>query len=193
METCLLLVTLASQILVAGSLVASVARPQWRVWPPPSARSWQFLFTWVLTAVSFLGTVGVGAFHWNALAVPIGLRLAIGAPLLVGGVAFSLWGVRTLSVQASLGLRGQLIRSGPYRYSRNPQYVGTLVCVAGWAVLASSLPALAACLGCGLWYLLAPFAEEPWLRNTFGSAYEQYCDAIPRFISWRTLRGRAAA
>jgi protein-S-isoprenylcysteine O-methyltransferase Ste14 len=147
----------------------------------------------VLTAVSFLGTLLAGATHWNTLGLPSTVRIGLGAPLLIGGMALSLWGVHMLSIHASLGLRGQLIRDGPYRYSRNPQYVGSLACLLGWAVLTSSPASLAACLGCGAWYVLAPFAEEPWLRNQFGVAYERYCEAIPRFLSWRMLRGRAAA
>ena len=186
MEAWLLPVTVTCQTLLAGSLVATIARPRWRVWPPPSSRSWQFAFTWVLTAVSFLGTVVVGAAHWNACALPSTFRLGLGLPLLLGGIGFSFWALRTLSVHASLGLRGQLIQHGPYRHTRNPQYVGTVACLLGWAVLTSSVASATACLGCAAWYVLAPFAEEPWLRDRFGPPYERYCVVIPRFLSLRT-------
>lgn len=32
-----------------------------------------------------------------------------------------------------------------------------------------------------LWLLL-PFDEEPWLRETYGEAYERYREWVPRFV-----------
>jgi protein-S-isoprenylcysteine O-methyltransferase Ste14 len=39
-----------------------------------------------------------------------------------------------------------------------------------------------------LYYLLLPFAEEPWLRKQYGPAYEQYYRDVPRFVGLRTAR-----
>ena len=120
---------------------------------------------------------------WASNAFPGWLRLGVGAPLLVSGVGSLLWSVRVLSVHASLGLRGQLVRVGPYRHSRNPQYVSLLAILAGWALLSASSPALWACFGAGAWYFLAAFVEEPWLRAQFGAEYDAYARTTPRFIA----------
>jgi protein-S-isoprenylcysteine O-methyltransferase Ste14 len=177
-----LLTTLVFEALLAGSLVWSIARPSRRIWPPPSRTSWEFLFTWALTLVSLAGCVTVGVLGWNSLGLPAWLRFGVGLTLLVAGASFGLWGVRVLSTHASLGLGGELIRGAPYRVSRNPQYVGNLAALLGWALLAASGPVILVCAGAGLWFVLAPFSEEPWLRGQFGAAYDEYCRETPRFL-----------
>ena len=80
---------------------------------------------------------------------------------------------------ASLGLGGDFIRRGPYRFTRNPQYVGNVAWFAGYALLSSSEVTAWACAAGSLWFVLAPFAEEPWLR---AEAYEEYRRQVPRFL-----------
>lgn len=33
-----------------------------------------------------------------------------------------------------------------------------------------------------VWFLLTPLAEEPWLSEQYGEAYETYRESVPRFI-----------
>jgi protein-S-isoprenylcysteine O-methyltransferase Ste14 len=42
--------------------------------------------------------------------------------------------VNALSLHATSGLAGELVTDGPYRYSRNPQYVAYIAIVLGYAV-----------------------------------------------------------
>jgi len=94
----------------------------------------------------------------------------------------ALWGVVTLGIHASQGLGGDLVREGPYRFTRNPQYVGDIAIIIGYIVFSNSRMALiAGLLGIG-WFVLAPFVEEPWLRARFGDAYDEYVSEVPRFI-----------
>ena len=79
-------------------------------------------------------------------------------------------------------LGGQLIRSGPYSRSRNPQYVGTCVYLASLAILSGSHLSVIACLPAALWFLEAPFVEEPWLAERYGEEYEEYRRAVPRYF-----------
>ena len=181
MET-LFSLTIATQALLALSLVWSIVRPDTRVWPPPQRSSWQFWFTWAGTGISIFGCLALGVLEWGAGGLSLFVRAGIGIPLLVGGVGFALWGVRTLSAHASLGLGDQLIEKGPYRYTRNPQYVGDIVALGGWVLLADSAASTWAGLGAGSWFILSPFAEESWLRARFGDAYDQYCRTVPRFV-----------
>src|SRR6516165_10810212 len=95
-----------------------------RIWPPPSRHSWQFYFTWVGSWITLSGAFLLAVLDKNTLGLSATLRLGVGVPLLLVGAALIAWGSRTLSLHTSLGLGGQLIRSGPYRWSRNPQYVG---------------------------------------------------------------------
>ena len=178
----LLFATLAIQGVLALSLVVTLLWPSVRVWPPPSAHSSQLYFTWVAKGLHLSGVVFLGIFAWGSFGFPGWLRFGFGAPLVLFGVGSLLWSVRTLTTQASLGLGGRLVRSGPYRYSRNPQYVSVFLLLGGWALLSASRPVVWACLGASAWYFLAPFAEEPWLSRRFGAEYEAYTRAVPRFL-----------
>ncbi len=102
---------------------------------------------------------------------------------MVAGIGLVYWGVRTLGIHASQGLGGELVREGPYRYTRNPQYVGEMSFITGYIILSNSLLVLITAMLGIIWFLLAPFTEEPWLREQFGIAYEDYVSNVPRFLS----------
>lgn len=174
--------TILGEVLLGGSLVLTLTIPHFRVWPPPNRNSWQFRYTWALTITSFLGILVLGVLDWNSFLIKHWLRFALGAVLMVSGSGFALWGVRTLSVHSTLGLEGQLVRGGPYKYSRNPQYVGDVVLLIGYALFTNSWMALVTGLAGAVWFLIAPFAEEPWLREQYGGEYERYVEQVPRFI-----------
>jgi protein-S-isoprenylcysteine O-methyltransferase Ste14 len=81
-----------------------------------------------------------------------------------------------------------LVSGGPYRYSRNPMYLGVLLAVFGQAVLFASLRLAA--YGCAVFlffHLMVVLAEEPHLRATRGPSYDLYCRAVPR---WLGVQGR---
>jgi len=136
----LLLVTLATQLLLFVTLGVSIADPKRRIWPPPSRHSWQFYFTWVGSWIALSGAFLLAVLDENTLGLSPTLRLGVGVPLLLAGAALIAWGTRTLSLHTSLGLGGQLIRSGPYRWSRNPQYVGLCAYLASLTLLSLCLP-----------------------------------------------------
>jgi protein-S-isoprenylcysteine O-methyltransferase Ste14 len=93
-----------------------------------------------------------------------------------------MWGIRTLSWHASLGLEAELVRGGPYRFTRNPQYVGDMALLAGFGLACNSLATWALCaLGIAC-FAMAPFVEEPWLRREYGEPYERYRRRVPRFL-----------
>ena len=81
------------------------------------------------------------------------------------------------------GGEGELISKGPYRFSRNPQYVGFILGLGGWALMVSSTRVAAACLVGAAAIILAPYAEETWLREKLGEPYEHYRQITPRFFS----------
>jgi protein-S-isoprenylcysteine O-methyltransferase Ste14 len=121
-------------------------------------------------------------FGGNSLGLPAWLRLGLGAPLLALGGLLIAWGSRALSVAATLGVRGPFVRSGPYRFSRNPQYLGACLYLAALVVLSGSQLAGVGGLAVAAWFLATPFVEEPWLAEKYGAAYEAYRRAVPRFF-----------
>lgn len=176
--------TLAAEVLLGGSLVVSVARPTMRIWPPPGRKSWQYRLVWTLTGLCTVGIAMVGVLDWNTFCLSHWFRIPVGAILMAGGLALALWGVRVLGVHATSGLKDSLVEAGPYRFTRNPQYVGDIVLLLGWGLLANSLRAWVLCLLAMVLFALTPFTEEPWLRKQYGEAYDAYRQRVPRFILW---------
>lgn len=187
----LLGITLAAQAVLFSFTAISFVAPAHRIWPPPSRSSWQCYATWFLSWVSLSGVFLLAIFTDNSLGLPGWFRLVAGLPLLGLGILLIAWGFRELSIATSLGLKGPFIRSGPYRFSRNPQYLGTCVYLAALVALSGSYYAAVGCLAVALWFLASPFVEEPWLAERFGADYEAYCKAVPRFFGLRQRKSAA--
>jgi protein-S-isoprenylcysteine O-methyltransferase Ste14 len=79
-----------------------------------------------------------------------------------------------------------LVRGGLYRFTRNPMYVGVLTAIFGHAMLFASGSAAIYGLACWLgMHLFVVLVEEPHLCAKQGSAYEDYCRRVPRWIGRR--------
>ena len=76
-----------------------------------------------------------------------------------------------------------LIVNGLYRHVRNPIYFGALLVQLGYIVwFGSGLMMIYFLLFVLTFHILIVFIEEPVLRNTFGSAYDEYVKSVPRWI-----------
>jgi len=88
-----------------------------------------------------------------------------------------------------------LVVSGPYRFVRNPMYLGAMTSLLGAAIHYAS-PALFAYLAAFVvWaHLFVVLYEEPGLRRTFGPAYKAYASEVRRWLPRRPGRdGRGHA
>ena len=185
-------VVLAAVLLNGAAVILSIVKPDLRVWPPPRKDSWQYLFNAVMSFTGLLGLVALGVVDWGSFVLQGSVRFVAGGLLMACGV-FALWGYLTLGVLASQGLGGELVTTGPYRYSRNPQYVGTIPAMLGFAIICNSTLALVTALLMSVSFILVPFAEESWCREHLGAPYEAYAAKVPRFFGLRVLRDRSAA
>lgn len=125
---------------------------------------------------------------WRQLArlrVPLGfvagiLVLWLAAPtpgLLAAGTVVALAG-EVIRVWASghLEKSREVTRSGPYRWTRHPLYVGSALMGAGVAIAGNSAVAAAAIvLYLALTMTAAIRTEEQFLREKFGAEYDDYC------------------
>ena len=84
----------------------------------------------------------------------------------------------------------RLVIRGPYRYVRNPMYIGAALALAGATLFYRSLPLLAyAAAFLVVCHVFVLAYEEPTLRRTFGPDYEAYCQRVRRW--WPALRPSA--
>jgi len=80
-----------------------------------------------------------------------------------------------------------LTTTGPYAYSRNPLYLGSIIIAAGFAVAARDLWVTLAIVALFVFiYVPVIRAEEAFLRNRF-AAYDEYARRVPRLLP-RCLR-----
>jgi protein-S-isoprenylcysteine O-methyltransferase Ste14 len=76
----------------------------------------------------------------------------------------------------------ELTSTGPYAYTRNPLYLGSMLIAAGFALALLSWPvALALAIGFAVIYIPVIASEERFLRATF-PGFEAYCRSVPRLI-----------
>ncbi|MGA8744205.1 MAG: isoprenylcysteine carboxylmethyltransferase family protein [Terracidiphilus sp.] len=76
----------------------------------------------------------------------------------------------------------ELTQTGPYAYTRNPLYLGSILIAAGFAVALLSWP-VAAMLAAMFLIIYVPViaSEERFLRSNFAD-FDAYCRRVPRLI-----------
>ena len=120
------------------------------------------------------------------LAKPTLVSLLIGAGICVPGLA-----LRALA-SGHVQKNTCLATTGPYAYTRNPLYLGSLVLAGGFAAAARSLwIALAIVALFVAIYLPVVRGEEEFLRARFPE-FSEYARRVPRFLPRRPPAGAAA-
>jgi len=124
------------------------------------------------------------------LARPTPASLLWGMLLAAAGEAVRLWAAGHLEKGR------EVTRSGPYRFSRHPLYVGSTVIACGITVAAASLwVAVVTAVYLAATLTAAIRTEEAFLRRQFGEEYDNYCEgraaSVDRRFSWaRAWRNR---
>ena len=103
------------------------------------------------------------------LARPTSASLVAGGLVAAVGEAVRVWASGHLIKSA------EVTRSGPYRFTRHPLYVGSLVIGIGFVVAAADLVVAAVVLGyLAIMLFVAIRLEEATLRDAFGDEYDRY-------------------
>jgi protein-S-isoprenylcysteine O-methyltransferase Ste14 len=164
------------------SMVWSVAFPKRQIWPPPKKHSWQYIIIWTLFYLALALNILLLLLDWNNWIISKPIRFFVGVPVIVIGSLLVSWGFATLGIKNTSGIKSQFIAAGPYRLTRNPQYLGDVILFAGIILFSNSLyVAIVHVLG-GIVFLIAPLAEEMWLEQQYGNQYVQYKNTTVRFI-----------
>jgi protein-S-isoprenylcysteine O-methyltransferase Ste14 len=112
----------------------------------------------------------------------------LGAWLRVWGAAY----VGESIVSSSTMQSDTLLADGPYRRTRNPLYLGTLLHTIGIAILMTPAGAIFSIALIWLFQVRLALAEEAFLTQRFGAPYTQYKTAVPRFLPTPTPQITAA-
>lgn len=142
--------------------------------------SFVLLWGWLaLGARQYDAQLGIGVPTW---ASPAGIVLiSFGALLALACVASFV--IQGRGTPAPFDAPREFVALGPYRYVRNPMYLGGLGAMLGFGLYLRSFAILL--LGAG--FFLAAFIfvmvyEEPHLRSVFGATYKEYCRSVSRWI-----------
>jgi len=138
----------------------------------------------------YLGAIALGLllhFAWPVRLVPPVASVPLGATAVLAAVALFISAVRTFR-NAGTPVPGNrpttaIVRTGPYRYSRNPIYLAfslLQIGIAFWLnspwLLVTLVPAVA------LMSLVVIPREEQYLETRFPSEYLPYKDSVRRWL-----------
>ena len=158
-----------------------------------------------------LDPAGANAHTWGMLAINLtqmGLNISFAFQLLLwmaivfafAGVALRTWGGAYLGADvvqarnmhtAEASAAAGLLHDGPFRYVRNPLYVGTFLHTLAVSLLMPRSGAIFTLLLIGVLQIRLILAEEPFLTARLGAPYIAYCGLVPRLLP--SLRPRIAA
>jgi protein-S-isoprenylcysteine O-methyltransferase Ste14 len=164
----------------------------------PSGMSIEVVDMWVLIRTITYASLFIGFFlvflparvlAWSGVTPPpaIGVWQVLGMIVAGVGAAIAVSCILTFAfvgkgTPAPFDPPRQLVVRGPYRFVRNPMYVGAALALAGAALFYKSMPLLGyTVLFLVITYTFVLLHEEPTLRRTFGNDYEAYCGKVGRW------------
>ena len=178
----LFVLDLAVHYVLLFGIVWSVAIPNKRIWPPPKKRSWQYIITWMLFYSAFILNGSFILLDWNTWLFTHNFRFFLGIPIAAIGSLLVSWGVVTLGTKNTSGLKDGFIIKGPYKFTRNPQYLGDMLLFAGVILISNSLYVLITNVLLMLVFAITPLAEEVWLEKIYKEEYKKYKAKTTRFL-----------
>lgn len=128
-----------------------------------------------------------------SFAVATAVVIIVALVFALAGVIFRVWGTAYLgpgTVNHQNMMAGRVVADGPYRFVRNPLYIGVWCMVAAMAFLMPVTGALLAIVLITTFTVRLTLGEEAFLREQLGEPYFAYLGAVPRFLP--RLRGAPA-
>ena len=157
-------------------------------------RAGRLLFRWRSFTPMLLVLVAIPLL-WRSRGPASPLWFAAGLGLCLAGQALRAWVLGQVpdgtSGQNEKLIATELNTSGPYALTRNPLYLGNFGITLGLCLIAHDVRLL--CIVVALFavqYRAIIAAEEHFLHERFGAAYDAWCARVPRF--WPRLRPAAA-
>jgi protein-S-isoprenylcysteine O-methyltransferase Ste14 len=142
-------------------------------------------WTFVLTYLAGAGLEAI--FHTGEFMRSYDFLTPIGAVLFVLGAVIAGWGWFIFHREHTTRVPGQtsttLVTWGPYRFTRNPMYVGLFFAYLGEAALVRQIvPVILLPLTIIYLNLIVIPLEEKRLREVFGAEYGRYVNRVRRWL-----------
>lgn len=173
--------TLALELTCTAMVIFSLILPERRFWPPRGGTSRGRSLMLVLFNLISAGIIILGILDWEGGEYPRWIRIG-GGLLWIAGMVLAVRAVSCLGIKNTSGISSELVIKGPYRWTRNPQYLGFMASLIGWGMTTSSPLTMVAGLVGWVPLCLVPRIEEPWLLEVYGEAYQEYLQGTPRFL-----------
>ena len=187
-----LVICLASALALSSLLAWNLWKPSFGFWP--AASGWEHHLAFGLFRVFCGMTVVFALLEIAVHGWGFWVRYAIGVPIMVLAFGVTLWGYRFLGIDNTYCESDGLVTGGMYAYSRNPQYVTSVLATVGLGIASGSLLVLALAAILFAIYFLFVLNEERWLAEGYGRAFLDYMQSTPRFVDERSfVRGLAHA
>ncbi len=132
---------------------------------------------WLALEMSRLGIVPF------TIATPV--VIVIGSLIALGGAALRIWGTAYLGFVTVNDMRmrgGTVMADGPYRFVRNPLYLGTELMFTAMAFIMPPTGAVFSLVLLAFFMLRLILGEEAFLTAQLGEAYRAYLKAVPRIV-----------
>jgi protein-S-isoprenylcysteine O-methyltransferase Ste14 len=138
-----------------------------------SIRTWQLLAAWPARS------------GWISFSTATIVVLVLGILCALAGAILRTCGSAYIgaSIVQDGAMHGEgVVAAGPYRYLRNPLYLGTFIHTFALALLMPPSGAIFCILAIGFFQLRLIAAEEPFLTAKLGEPYRAYCAKVPRLV-----------
>ena len=141
-------------------------------------------FGWRTTSLVWipyeLGRLGIASF---SVAMPI--VIVLGALAAFVGALLRVWGTAYLgysTVHHGDMQAGAVMADGPFRYMRNPLYLGGWFMMVAVTLLMTPSGALFTIVLISIFYVRLILGEEAFLGKQLGQPYQEYLRAVPRLL-----------
>jgi protein-S-isoprenylcysteine O-methyltransferase Ste14 len=110
---------------------------------------------------------------------------AVAALFCIAAALVRTWGTAYLDPEVMVDMQmhsSRLVADGPYRYVRNPLYLGNILLAIGFGLMASRIGFAVLVLGMVAFDYRLILREEAGIAASQGDSFRAYCAAVPRLL-----------
>ena len=149
----------------------------WAPWLYLGRGSSTRLWSWLAIELARLGVLPVQVSYLSITIFAVALAVL--------GAGVRIWGTAYLgrSVVFDTAMQaGEVVAAGPYRYVRNPLYLGSMLTGIAASILMPASGAVFFLVAFAILLMRLALVEEAFLKAKIGDAYVEYCRRVSRWL-----------